>query len=964
MSTTSPVRPALFVSHSSADAGWAEEVHRLLDTHGYGAFLDSHPDDGIQVGEEWEQTLWTRLRQSSGVVVLCSRDWLRSPWCLAEALVAHERGKTIFVLVDPDVPDSRSRRLPGAGDEPSVPGFLRDVQFLRLAGRSRQEVEDRLLAGIDSSLVPDRAAVREPYRGLEPYEEDDAGVFFGRDPEEDQLIRVLNQRRRGNAHGFVLVLGASGTGKSSLVRAGVLPRLRRADGGATWLVAPPVQAGEGLEGLARSLARLGDPQAGADGLQSVRGRLAGCLAGPEVDPGPLLEVASEALVTRGRLDAYVVVLVDQLEEVFRDPGGSSRRALALVLAACAQPGSRLVAVATMRSDYLNSFQLLPAVSAGYEEMTLDPMPRERFTEVVTGPAEVVGLRLEPGLAERLVADTGHEDALPLLAYALRELYVSYGAADGDLTVAEYEQKFPPVDVRAPDGGTAQVKGVPAAVKAVADRILVEEGYRQLADDHPRVRDLRSAALRLADYSEGEPVRATARWSAMPASCERVLRRLESQRLLVSGVDSTGEATVSVAHEALFRVWDRFQRWLADSQDVLAVRGQVRRAAAEWAGAGRAADLVWTDERVVAAVQEMCRGGIACPDPGLGATHPLSETEREFLGPLSVDEVMTSLESADLTLPARGRLGVRLALLGDTRPGIWLDDAGLPDLAWDTVEQGTVELRDPTPQEWAPLAEELSRLTGGSIPDPASSTPRRHLDDERPQPVASFAMSRYLVTWGQLRAFRAATDYADGQWWDRRAGQQNAPPPDRPGVPGNHPATHLTWYEARAFCRWLTAHLGSDPPVRLPTEHEWQLAATGGDPDRLYPWGSELDEPPFAYANTFEGRIQAHSHLTPTTTAVGVFPLGRSPDGLMDMSGNAWEWCDSAFHRTQDTGTDDGPRVVRGGSWVIGMPACTTVYCGQLDPAASRYFVGFRPVRSLPRPSDPASIAGLATDQQP
>jgi len=91
----------LFVSHSSRDAAWATRLHEALQAAGYEClFLDFHPDDGIHAGADWEQTLYQRLRQCRGVVALCTADWLQSPWCVAEALIARERGKGTHAAVD------------------------------------------------------------------------------------------------------------------------------------------------------------------------------------------------------------------------------------------------------------------------------------------------------------------------------------------------------------------------------------------------------------------------------------------------------------------------------------------------------------------------------------------------------------------------------------------------------------------------------------------------------------------------------------------------------------------------------------------------------------------------------------------------------------------------------------------------------------------------------------------------
>jgi hypothetical protein len=271
----------LFISHSSKDKEWAERVHKVLSDNGYqGVFLDFHPDDSLIAGVRWDRLLYQRLRQCRGVVALCTANWLASPWCVAEVLLARERGKRVFLLATADVANDRQVKSAGTEHIPRIPDFLRDTQFISLAGLTEGAAHQRLLRGLVSEgfheasfMLPDR-----PYPGLEPFRETDAAVFFGRNEETDRVIDVLHRWRRNNAHGFLLVIGASGCGKSSLVRAGVLPRLRRASGDdnapAAWIIAPPFMGGAGLNGLAMSLVYafkdVGQPR----GPAAVRGRLA------------------------------------------------------------------------------------------------------------------------------------------------------------------------------------------------------------------------------------------------------------------------------------------------------------------------------------------------------------------------------------------------------------------------------------------------------------------------------------------------------------------------------------------------------------------------------------------------------------------------------------------------------------------------------------------------------------------
>jgi hypothetical protein len=221
----------------------------------------------------------------------------------------------------------------------------------------------------------------------------------------------------------------------------------------------------------------------------------------------LTELAREALRAHHLKEAYLVIVVDQLEEVFDTKTGSdARAALRLLLDASADAGSRIAVLATMRSDFLNAFQLFEGAAGSeeerFEKITINPMPKARFAELIEGPADRFGLRLQPGLAERLVEDTHYDDALPLLAYTLEQLHKRAGG-DGRLKIAAYHALFPPVTVQSA-GKTTTYRGVSAAIKHVADNVLKDTGYKHLPPDDPHMRDLRRAFYSLARVGDEGP----------------------------------------------------------------------------------------------------------------------------------------------------------------------------------------------------------------------------------------------------------------------------------------------------------------------------------------------------------------------------------------------------------------------------------------------------------------------------
>ena len=163
-------------------------------------------------------------------------------------------------------------------------------------------------------------------------------------------------------------------------------------------------------------------------------------------------------------------------------------------------------------------------------------------------------------------------------------------------------------------------------------------------------------------------------------------------------------------------------------------------------------------------------------------------------------------------------------------------------------------------------------------------------------------------------------------------------PERWHDPGfNHPAQPVVgvcWYEARAYCAWLAARSGR--PCRLPSEAEWEAAAAGGR-RRRYPWGEAFDP---SRCNVFETHLRA-------TAPVGVFSDGDAPDGLADLAGNVWEWCGSLYRpypfdpAAAGREDDDGPRVLRGGSWNNSRYSCRAAHHNWNAPAVRSDVVGFR-----------------------
>jgi WD40 repeat protein/serine/threonine protein kinase/DNA-binding SARP family transcriptional activator len=406
------------------------------------------------------------------------------------------------------------------------------------------------------SAVPSRAEPWNPYKGLRYFREADAPDFFGR----DALIRHLLARLEGETR-FLAVVGPSGSGKSSAVHAGLIPALRRGalPSSEGWFIVTMQPGSNPFERLEEALLRVASepPQ---DLLGQLRGDERGLLRAVE-------------MIASGEEDELVLV-VDQFEEVFTLVVDEGERAhfLASLLAAVSEPGSRLRLVVTLRADHYDrplQYAGFGELVKGHTEVVLPLSPEER-EQAIVGPAERVGVTLEPGLVVAIVADVMEQPgALPLLQYTLTELFES--REERELTLQAYQA----------------LGGVLGSLGRRAEGL-----YGNL--DEAGQEATRQLFLRLVTLHEGLEVgrRRVLRPDLAVIAEDRdvadaAIDVFGRHRLLSFDRDpATRIPTVEVAHEALFREWGRLRAWLDENRDNLRSHQRLVAAAAEWHKAGR------------------------------------------------------------------------------------------------------------------------------------------------------------------------------------------------------------------------------------------------------------------------------------------------------------------------------------------------------------------------------------------
>jgi hypothetical protein len=298
-------------------------------------------------------------------------------------------------------------------------------------------IEQEVLEALDrSGLDPDDwfpiSPNVGPYPGLVAFDEKDAGVFFGRKQEITQYLGLLDTLRGPDRSQVLVVSGASGSGKSSLLRAGLIPRLRRKH---DWVVISPFEVAREpvrnlLDRLGQALAGLGLPAQGLD------------LTKPPDDPAALAKTLDEILRRLERpTGAWILLPLDQAEAMLAGDRWAGDSATLLLDALAQLLGRRtrhVIGVASIRTEFVPR---LEAVFAGTEVRLLQaPLSAiGSLTEVIEKPAERFGIELEPGLTGRIVEEVREAQALPLLAFTLKALN-EHGGTDRRLTLDEYRSQ--------------------------------------------------------------------------------------------------------------------------------------------------------------------------------------------------------------------------------------------------------------------------------------------------------------------------------------------------------------------------------------------------------------------------------------------------------------------------------------------------------------------------------------------
>ena len=957
---------SIFISHASRDDDIATQLGVWLDSAGFSDVFIDH--SSISGGEAWADAL--RANAGSCRVVLClvTPNWLGSGECTAEFKAAWYMGKRIiplFLLGDEDNLAAQQRdqlsRVRAEAQGIDLSPFLSDGSLEFSKDESRADTLKKGLracgalsdVGLDpASFETDPALRPSPFPGLTSFgdEDADAALFFGRSREIAEILEWLRELRATNRKEPLVILGASGAGKSSLIKAGVIPRLRRES--PAWLPLRAFRPGaDPLLNFASAMTRTSadfDSRRShgqlkehllnewrnaktilVDGQEKSRPESMNSEGNEEetffrklVD---VLEAEGQNLRTlANRPNATILVSIDQAEEIVRSEGESGA-ALSDYLRAATLARSSWRLIFTIRTDSFTELQSHARFNdlkmLGYD---LRSMPIFRFDDVVEHPARRYGVKVEPDTTDALIEASPGKDALPLLAFALQRLWDQFSETKS-LRLKDYES----------------MGGVAGLIEDAAERALrgIDPEQFDTSVSSQRVNDKEAVLCAsvflpaLVDLNdEGSVIRRVADWENFEEEEQELLDRFIRWRLVVRKESERRGGTVEVAHEALFREWRRLKEWLEPERKRLGSLRNVKLATAIWANNDcRGEFLTHFDERLAAAKELLTLPRYQTQ---------LGKLEKKYLEAAKVAEQSKRRQRRKQQIQIGGSVGAAVLFVASIA---WLNR--LPISQFLTVQwnyaiysNSVSDLQDLQPGE--PFRDcaldspncptmivlPAGSFTMGSLADDISEP------DELPQQeieIARLAVSKYEITVSEYQVCVRAGYCSVSVSEDER--KRN----------GLKPMGNLSWEDAVSYADWLSEMTGEN--YRLLSEAEWEYAARSGT-DTTYSYGDEITT---KQAN-FKGDAYRGS-----TMSVGSFDANAF--GLYDMHGNVWEWVLDCYRDTlagqPETGdafydADCSERVLRGGSYTNVPHLLRSANRVRIKPMDRDFNIGFRIARSL------------------
>ncbi|TRU18009.1 MAG: diguanylate cyclase [Microcystis aeruginosa Ma_QC_B_20070730_S2] len=846
--------------------------------------------------------------------------------------------------------DFVSRELRGKGQEPIRMGVGRSLILVKYGAQPQvKEVKP---------LLDEKGELRCPYQGLLAFTKKERPFFFGRKRVVDDIKSKLDRLN------FVPLIGASGSGKSSVVLAGLIPWLEELG----WQILEPIKPGfkplTKLESLLLSY------------FPDCEKLLDECINNPASEGlKPLLELFP-------RKHKFLLV-VDQFEELFTFALAEQRdRFIELITQVATIPDSPLAVVATMRADFIepclryDGLRQLIQNNAEY----LPDLRGLDLLEAITEPAKLQGYEVTKELLNKILEDIKQEPGfLPLLEFALTQLWQRRDEAEHRLTLDTYEA----------------IGGIVGALNCQADKVYQYRDYEKDSPQQERTETektlIKRIFLNLLQIGDGEKDTRLRQPKAFILSLagdnqegQKVLKELiegkqglVKGRLLVTGkTEREEEAWVDLAHEALIEKWDNLNLWRTETRKGRELAKQVDKDAKDWQKNNKSQYYLWSGDKLADAEKVLQE---------YQDTVETTDLAKDFLEASSQQELYNYLRSSDIDNLERETLEKEAAnksflnreklrnLLEDEKEkaqirlsASWLlKQWGEEVPIWTAKvdKQGNIDLSIIAENDLrATVIEELEsginlemlEIPGGEFWMGSPEREEGSYPDELPQhkvKISPFLMGKYLVTQAQWRVVASMP----------KIERDLNPEPSYYKGYSRRPVESISWYEAVEFCerlsRW-SQEKGKGYQYRLPSEAEWEYACRAVISElTLAEWNQKYNQP-FHFGEKISPALANYLEtLRGKTTTVGRFQVANL-FGLYDMHGNVLEWCTDHWYKKYEDAPNDGSawlseneaneanfRLLRGGSFRITPDYCRSAARYQERPNLRSDRIGLRVVAS-------------------
>lgn len=895
--------PFIFISYATANAAFADRLRVDLSAAGLNLWIDHV---GLKVGTpNWEDAIRDALKRADSVLLVASPTSRKSNYVRDELAIAKDNGKPVYPVW-----------AEGEVWSESIPMGLGYTQYVDLRAEKYDEGVKALIDALDGTpqisaalvgaakaddksqssnilLLDPHFVPRNPYKGLSAFRSDDQQDFYGR---ELFVTELVDQLRINPC--FLAIIGASGSGKSSVVMAGLLPQLiegKKLSGSEKWIYLDPFVPGKRpLEALSLSLAKQ-MPQKSQSAIDED-------LINPSTRG--LHRLSKQITTTR------VVLYIDQFEELFTqtDNEQERRQFIDLLTTAASEPDNVVTIILSMRADfydrplaYTDLAQLIEA-----NNRAVLPLMLADLYDVILKPAaqEDVRLQFDSGLAEDMVFSVkGEAGVLPLLQFTLDQLFQH---RDGlHLTWAAYDALGGVRGALAKHAETTYQGLNPEEQKLARGLFLrlIEPGATE--QDTTR-RRARRRELTLLETIQTEHLRIVA-------------DKFVKARLLTT--DSVlGEETIEVSHEALIREWERLKAWLNEARDDVTLMKRIAADADEWTRKQMPEDSLyrgknlreaetWAENNAASAVElnfilmarkaeekqiaaedkrkeelrsAATRAEQAALDARLSSDH--AERQRRRAGQAIRIALLLIVFAAGIGVfawmqtraaeEAQTQVSTQIAALNRIVPGategarwsLWAaqqNQESRLSLATAGAPTGIINA------DWTPVIQTFDGVKMVLVPSGCFMMGSLSGNaDEQPVNRQCFREDFWLdyteVTQGQFIAF-------DGEMTQEFVFSGE-----------NRPVENINWFEARDFCQQRRN-------ARLPNEREWEYAARGPD-GWTYPWGNV-----FVSENAIFNRTEEHGTANILDSDGNpIRPNGASWVGALDLSGNVYEWTSTRY----------------------------------------------------------------------